>query len=111
MPIGVEETNDALRLLERLDQPVQQDAIEAAVMEPYAVPVMIIKGVHRPDPLLTTNQQGGQCSLFWFATSWGYQGRSPWLVSFRWSKSLRPWTLHSIVVRCPISEHAIISKV
>jgi hypothetical protein len=26
------------------------DTVEAAVREPYAVPVMIVKGVHRPAP-------------------------------------------------------------
>jgi len=29
LPVGVEEADDALRLLERLNQPVQQDAIKA----------------------------------------------------------------------------------
>jgi hypothetical protein len=29
LPVGVEEADDALRLLERLNQPVQQDAIKS----------------------------------------------------------------------------------
>ena len=32
LPIRVEETNDALWLLERLNQPIQQDAIKTTVM-------------------------------------------------------------------------------
>jgi hypothetical protein len=32
LPVGVEEADDALRLLERLNQPVQQDAIKAPVI-------------------------------------------------------------------------------
>jgi hypothetical protein len=32
LPVGVEGADDALRLLERLNQPVQQDAIKAPVM-------------------------------------------------------------------------------
>src|SRR5262245_15479518 len=49
-PVGIEETDDPLRLLERLDQAVQQDAVEAAIVEPDAVLVMIEEGVHRPAP-------------------------------------------------------------
>src|SRR5215470_10125373 len=45
-PVGIEETDDPLRLLERLDQAVQQDAVEAAIVEPDAVLVMIEEGVH-----------------------------------------------------------------
>jgi len=50
LPVGVEEADDALRLLERLNQPVQQDAIKASVMPSNAVPVVFVEGVHERHP-------------------------------------------------------------
>ena len=55
LPVGVEEADDTLRLLEGLNQPVQQDAIKAPVMP------SILR------PLATCGTKG-------------YQGQSPWLV-------------------------------
>jgi hypothetical protein len=45
LPVGV-----ALRLLERLNQSVQQDAIKATVLPSNAVPVMLAEGVHERPP-------------------------------------------------------------
>ena len=50
LPVGVEEADDALRLLERLNQPVQQDAIKAPVMPSNAVPMVFVEGVHERHP-------------------------------------------------------------
>jgi hypothetical protein len=46
LPIRVEEANDALRLLERLNQSIQKDAIKATVVPTNAVLVVFIEGVH-----------------------------------------------------------------
>lgn len=40
------ETNDALFLLEWLNGPIQQDAVEAAVMESDVILVMLVESVH-----------------------------------------------------------------
>jgi hypothetical protein len=45
-PVGVEEPQHALGLLERLDQAVQQNPIEATIGELDAILVMFEKGVH-----------------------------------------------------------------
>jgi len=52
LPIGVEEANHPLRLLERLDQSVQQDSVEAAVTEANA-----IGPEHSPCPCLSNDKQ------------------------------------------------------
>jgi hypothetical protein len=44
--VGVEKPNDPLRLLKRLDQSVEQDPIEAAIVKANAVLVVLIEGVH-----------------------------------------------------------------
>jgi hypothetical protein len=44
--VGVEEPDDALGLLERLDHPVEQDPIKASVPEPNATLVMLVERVH-----------------------------------------------------------------
>src|SRR5215470_7456972 len=49
-PIGVEEANDPFRLLERLDQPVEQDPVEAAIVPANAIPVMFVECVHGRPP-------------------------------------------------------------
>ena len=46
LPIRIEEANDALWLLERLNQPIQQNAIKTAIMPTNAVLVVFIEGVH-----------------------------------------------------------------
>jgi len=46
LPIRVEEANDALRLLERLNQSIQKDAIKATVVPTNAVLVVFIERVH-----------------------------------------------------------------
>jgi len=46
LTVRPEEAHDPLRLLERLDDAVQQQAIEAAIPEPYAILMMFGKGVH-----------------------------------------------------------------
>jgi hypothetical protein len=50
LPVGVEEAGDAFRLLERLNQPVQQDAIKAPLPPSNAVPVMFVERVHERPP-------------------------------------------------------------
>ena len=47
--IGVKETNYSLGLLEGLDQPVEQDSIEAAIMEFDVILMMFVEGVHGCD--------------------------------------------------------------
>jgi hypothetical protein len=49
-PVSVEEAYDPFRLLERLDQPIEQDAIEAAIVPAYAIPVVFVECVHGPPP-------------------------------------------------------------
>src|SRR5258706_3246315 len=44
------EADDAFRLLERLNQPVQQDAIKAPVLPSNTVPVMFVERVHERPP-------------------------------------------------------------
>src|SRR6476660_3471848 len=44
--ISIEETNDSLGLLERLDQAVEQDAVKAAVVKFNAMLMMFVEGVH-----------------------------------------------------------------
>src|SRR5215469_14934032 len=46
LPIGVEEADHSLRLLERLYQPIQQNAVEAAIVPMDAVLVMLVERVH-----------------------------------------------------------------
>jgi hypothetical protein len=46
LPIRIEEANDALWLLERLNQSIQQNAIKATIMPTHAVLVVLIEGVH-----------------------------------------------------------------
>jgi hypothetical protein len=55
LPVGVEEANDPLRLLERLNQSVQQNPIE--VMPPNAVLVVFVEGVHGRPPAGFQHQQ------------------------------------------------------
>ena len=46
LPIRIEEANDALWLLERLNQSVQQDAVKATIVPTNAVLVVVVEGVH-----------------------------------------------------------------
>src|ERR1700736_2236963 len=78
LTVGVEKTDDSFRLLERLDQSVQQQPVKAPVVEHDVILVMLEKGVHEnlqcgqiPGPILRAPSSGEK----------GYQGRSPWLVS------------------------------
>jgi hypothetical protein len=52
LAVPAEETDDALRLLKRLNEAIQQQAIEAAVGEPDAIVVMLVEGVHEAPPRL-----------------------------------------------------------
>ena len=47
LPVRVEEPDDPLRLLERLNQPVEQDAIETPIRETDAIVVMLLADVCR----------------------------------------------------------------
>jgi hypothetical protein len=51
LPIHVEEANGALWLLERLNQPIQQDPIKATVMPTDAAFVVFVEGVHDQPPV------------------------------------------------------------
>ncbi len=94
LPIRVEEANDALRLLERLNQSIQKNAIKATVVPTNAVLVVFIEGVHE-GPLPSRSQQGNavmECALPPPRRK-GYQGRSPWLVSssrLKWTHDCDP---------------------
>src|SRR5882724_6086354 len=46
VPVNVEKADHSLGLLKRLDEPVQQDAVETPIIEADAVLVMIVEGVH-----------------------------------------------------------------
>jgi hypothetical protein len=50
LPVAGEQTDHPLRLLERLDQAVEQDPVEAAIAEADVVLVVLIKGVHHRLP-------------------------------------------------------------
>jgi hypothetical protein len=59
LPKTIEEADDPLRLLKRLDEPVEKDPVKAAVAELYAIPVMLVEGVHRPLLLCRTSRISG----------------------------------------------------
>ena len=46
MPINIEKADHSLGLLERLDQPVEQDPVKAPIAKADAVFVVLVKGVH-----------------------------------------------------------------
>jgi hypothetical protein len=50
LPVAREQADHPLRLLERLDQAVEQDPVEAAIAEADVVLVVLIKGVHHRLP-------------------------------------------------------------
>ena len=56
LPVAVEEADHPLRLLERLDQAVEQDPVEAAIAEADAVLVVLVKGVHHRLPMVWSRQ-------------------------------------------------------
>jgi hypothetical protein len=50
LSVGVEKPDHSLRLLKRLDQSVEQDPVEAAIVETNAILVVLIEGVHGKPP-------------------------------------------------------------
>jgi hypothetical protein len=46
LPVGREEADGSFRLLKRLNQTIQQNSVEATIVEPDAILVMFVKGVH-----------------------------------------------------------------
>ena len=46
IPVEAEEPDHSLRLLEWLQQPIQQDAVETPVARPDAMPMVLAEGVH-----------------------------------------------------------------
>jgi hypothetical protein len=54
LSVGVEESYNPLRLLKRLNQPVDQDPIEAPIGETNAIVVMLVEGVHGWPPGVST---------------------------------------------------------
>jgi len=45
-PISTEETDDTLFLLKRLDEPIQEDAIETSILKSDVILVMLVERVH-----------------------------------------------------------------
>ena len=82
LPIAVEKANHALGLLKRLDQPVEQDPVKAAVPEADALLVVVVKGVHSRLPRSRAGSIiPNSLIALYRPTGEGYQGQSPWLVS------------------------------
>jgi hypothetical protein len=50
LAIGVKEPHHRLRLLEGLDQAVQENAVEAPIVESDVILVMLVEGVHGQPP-------------------------------------------------------------
>src|SRR5579863_1191262 len=61
LPVGGEEANGSFGLLKGLDQTIQQNSVETTIVEPDAILVMFVKGVHG-------NLQ--QWSAIWKLTPW-----------------------------------------
>jgi hypothetical protein len=79
LSVGIKESEYSFRLLERLNEAIQQDPVEAAVVARNAILVVIIEGVNKRLP--ADARSAGRCrSLFGRVREKGYQGRSPWLV-------------------------------
>jgi hypothetical protein len=81
--IGIKKPDDSLRLLKRLDQPVEKNPVEAAIAETDAVFVMLVEGVHGRLPLVASRHDTRSPSHLVEQQAEGYQGQSPWLVSWR----------------------------
>jgi hypothetical protein len=80
LPVAVEEANHPLGLLERLDQAVEQDPVEAAIAEADAVLVVLVKGVHHRLLSSRAGRLAPRQIRLHPPISKGYQGRGPWLV-------------------------------
>src|SRR5215475_5068829 len=100
LSIRIEEADDPLRLLERLNQPIQQNAVETTIMPTDAIFVVLEEGIHdRPSGCPAT---AGIVAAISGPQTWlrqldipclpiplptlrrgGYQGQSPWLVRRR----------------------------
>jgi hypothetical protein len=75
LPIRVEEANDALRLLERLNQSIQKDAIKATVVPTNAVLVVFIEGVHEcPAEPISAGLMPSLNVLYGRADGWDIKG-------------------------------------
>ena len=55
LSVGGEKPDHSLRLLKRLDQSVEQDPVEAAIVETNAIPVVLIERVHGKPPVEVTS--------------------------------------------------------
>ena len=71
VPINVEKADHSLGLLKRLDEPVQQDAVETPIIEADAVFVMIVEGVH--DRLLLLRNSRIACPRITLRTPKSYR--------------------------------------
>jgi len=81
--VGVEKPNYPLRLLKRLDQSVEQNPVEAAIVKANAALMVLIEGVHgspRRGELGSVAHLSGSCPPV--QELQGYQGQRPWLVSW-----------------------------
>jgi hypothetical protein len=67
LSIRAEEANDPLRLLERLDQPIEQNAVKTTIVPMDAVFVVLEEGVHdRPQlPCRSRDRSGYVCPQTW----------------------------------------------
>jgi len=66
LAVRIEKPDYSLRLLKRLDQTIQQNAVEATVVPIYAISVVLVKGVHGRPQLL---RQGQHRSGYWSASN------------------------------------------
>src|ERR1700752_1808880 len=106
LPVRIEEADDPFGLLEWLNEPIEQDAVETAIMPMDTGFVVLIEGIQarlplpitarivparlgsQPRPLPLEYPPRGLCPLVTLRPK-GYQGRSPWLV--RVAKRIGAW--------------------
>src|SRR5260370_40622344 len=88
VPINVEKADHSLGLLKRLDEPVQQDAVETPIIEADAVLVMIVEGVH--DRLLLLRNSRIACRRI--------TSREPESYGISRAKPLASWTIDRVEV-------------
>src|SRR5260370_15259277 len=81
VPVGVEKPNHSFRLLKRLDQSVEQNPVEAAIVKANAVLVVLIEGINgRPRRRELVRVAAPTGSGLPFPDPRGEQGQRPWLV-------------------------------
>src|SRR3981081_3799740 len=68
LTVRIEEADHSLRLLKRLNQPIQQDAVETTIMPVDATLMVLVEGVH--DPLPAAVPTAGIVAVFLGSQSW-----------------------------------------